>query len=230
MATMDLFEAIHTARAIRRFKPEPVPDEIIDRVLDAAIRAPSPTNVQNWVFLVVKDMARRRRVGEIYAKAGHTIEPGVAHMFNDAEGAARVDESTVKILKSAMYMWDHIQEAPVLIIPCLKPTTRPWEAPGLPLEAIAGMKSMSPRMDGAAIYPAVQNIILACRAFGLGTVLTTLHAVFEDECKSALGIPSEVSTWAIMPVGYPTGKFGPVKRLPTSQVAFRDTWGNPWSV
>jgi nitroreductase len=84
-------------------------------------------------------------------------------------------------------------------------------------------------MDGAAIYPAVQNIILACRAFGLGTVLTTLHAIFEDECKAALGIPSEVTTWAILPVGYPTSKFGPVKRLPTNQVAFRDSWGNPWT-
>ena len=82
---------------------------------------------------------------------------------------------------------------------------------------------------GSSIYPAVQNIILACRAFGLGTVLTTLHAVLEDEVKAVLEIPKEVDTWALLPIGYPIDKFGPVKRRPISEVAFEDCWGNPWT-
>ena len=228
MAAIDLFEAMYTARAMRRFKPDPVPDEIIDKILDAAIRAPSPTNAQSWVFMVVKDSEKRRRLAAIYAKAGHSIEPAVSHLFKDTGGAARIDESTMKILKSAMHLWDHLNDAPVLIIPCLKPTPPAWEGAGLGPEAIKGMKALSPRMDGAGIYPAVQNIILACRAFGLGTVLTNMHAIFEDECKAVLEIPAAVTTWAILPVGYPSGKFGALKRNPPSEVAFRDTWGNPW--
>ncbi len=84
------------------------------------------------------------------------------------------------------------------------------------------------RLEGASIYPAVQNIMLACRALGLGTVLTTLHALYEDEMKQVLGLPPEYSTFALLPIGYPTDKFGPVKRKPITQVAYRDRYGNNW--
>ena len=84
------------------------------------------------------------------------------------------------------------------------------------------------RFAGASIYPAIQNIILACRAFGLGTVLTTLHAILEDEFKAVLEIPKDVQTWALMPIGYPVDKFGPVKRKPINEIAFQDRWGSPW--
>jgi len=89
------------------------------------------------------------------------------------------------------------------------------------------MRGMT-RAAGSSIYPAVQNIILACRAFGLGTVLTTVHMYFEDEFKAVLGLPPEVQTYALMPIGYPRGKFGPVTRRPLSEVAVRDRYGNPW--
>ncbi len=94
-------------------------------------------------------------------------------------------------------------------------------------EILEGMKAME-RFAGASIYPAVQNIILACRAFGLGTVLTTLHAILEDEVKAVLEIPKDVTTWALMPIGYPVNKFGPVKRKPINEVAFQDRWGTAW--
>ncbi|HLI81852.1 MAG TPA: nitroreductase family protein, partial [Candidatus Binataceae bacterium] len=84
------------------------------------------------------------------------------------------------------------------------------------------------RIGGSSIYPAVQNIILACRAFGIGTVLTTLHIFYEDEVKEILGLPKDIQTYALLPMGYPINKFGPLKRRPVSEVAFLDTYGNNW--
>ena len=84
------------------------------------------------------------------------------------------------------------------------------------------------RIAGSSIYPAVQNIILACRAFGLGTVLTTIHAFFEDEVRAILKLPADIQTYALMPIGYPQGKFGPVRRRPVNEVACLDEYGKPW--
>ena len=86
------------------------------------------------------------------------------------------------------------------------------------------------RIRGASIYPAVQNILLACRGLGLGTVLTTNHIRCEDEVKSLLGIPEDVDTFGLMPIGWPMGKYGPMIRRPLSEVAFEDKWGAPWSL
>jgi len=92
----------------------------------------------------------------------------------------------------------------------------------------AGELAYERRIRGASIYPAVQNIILACRALGLGTVVTTNHILLEEEMKAALGLPDDVRTYALMPIGYPRDKFGPMRRKPLSEVAIRDRWGNPW--
>jgi nitroreductase len=230
MSKIDLFEAIYSARAQRRLKPDPVSDEIIERILDAAIRAPSPNNTQMWRFIVVKDPEIRRRLASIYSKAGHSVDVAFSQMLSNSEVAVPIDQSSAKIMSSAKYLWDHMHEPPVLLVACLNPSPPPWEMPGLAPETAKGMKALSPRMDGSGIYPAIQNIILACRALGLGTVMTTMHAIFEDEFRSVLGIPAEVTTWAMLPIGYPMGKFGSLKRNPASEVTFRDGWGNPWKV
>jgi nitroreductase len=86
------------------------------------------------------------------------------------------------------------------------------------------------RLAGSSIYPAVQNIILACRAFGLGTVLTTIHAFYEDEVRNILNLPADVQSYALMPVGYPRGRHGPISRKPLAEVACLDTFGKPWPV
>lgn len=226
MDEIGLFEAMYSARALRRFKPDPVPDEIIGKILDAAIRAPSASNYQNWVFLVVKDAQRRRRVAEVYRRVGDGIRPVIANLF---QGAAKpeIRRQRKKLNDSVLYLFDHMDSAPVLLVACLKPVPAYWEGASVPDHILAGMKNMA-RFESSSIYPAVQNIILACRAFGLGTVLTTLHAVLEDELKAALEIPKEVDTWALLPIGYPLDNFGPVKRRPVNEVACLDRWGNPW--
>ena len=131
-------------------------------------------------------------------------------------------------MRATAHLWDHLDDAQVFIIPCLLPSPPVWNLPGLSPETVKGMKAISPRLDGASIYPAVQNIILACRGLGLGTVLTNMHALFEAEVKENLDIPLDVTTWALLPIGYPVGNFGPLRRNPPHDVAFRDVWGNPW--
>lgn len=224
MAEIGLFEAIYSARSLRRFKPDPVPDELISKVLDAAIRAPSGSNQQSWVFVVVKDAAKRKKIGEIYKRGGALIQAFYATRTR-ASHMSEKDEK--RLMGSAMHLMEHMGEVPVQLFPCLKTEPPGAPPPALSAEMQQAMKVMG-RIGGSSIYPAVQNIILACRALGLGTVLTTIHAFFEDEVKSILGLPSEVSTYALMPIGYPTDKFGPVRRRPLSEVAVLDSWGHPW--
>ena len=198
---MELFEALHTQRAVRRFRPDPVPDELVRRVLDVAIRAPSGGNNQPWTFLVLKDAEVRRQVGAYYKRAWD--EAGIGRLAQDP------DPSRARVYTSASYLADRMGDAPVLILACIQG------------------RSGSVITDGASIYPAVQNLMLAARGLGLGTVITTIHRRYEDEIAALLGIPDGVQTAALIPMGYPeegTG-FGPTGRKPVEDVTFRDRWG-----
>ena len=223
MAEIGLFEAMYTARAIRRIKTDPVPDEIITKVLDAAIRAPSGSNAQSWVFIVVKDAEKRKQLGALYQKTSAIL----LKLYEGAKPPPHMDPAKYeRWWRSVLYLFDHMGEAPVLIVPCLKQSI--WtSAASLPDDLKARMAGAA-RLAGSSIYPAVQNIILACRAFGLGTVLTTIHAFYEEEVRQILNLPPDVQSYALMPVGYPRGKHGPINRKPVSEVACLDSYGKPW--
>jgi nitroreductase len=227
MPPIDVFEAIHTARALRRLKPDPVPEALITQILDAAIRAPSAGNAQNWVFVVVRDAERRRQIGVIYRRASAIAEAMYAARGRPAHVS---DEQWQRVMSAGAYLWEHMGDAPVLLLACKRAVpVLPKEA--LPAEVQARYDdelAYVTRIRGASIYPAVQNIILACRALGLGTVITTNHIRLEQEMKDLLGLPGEVSTFALMPIGYPVGKFGPVSRKPLSEVVHTEEWGNAW--
>ena len=223
MAETGLFDAMYTARALRRYKTDPIPDDVMTKILDAAIRAPSGSNQQNWVFMVVKDAAKKKKISDIYARGAQILSA----VYANRPRPPHMDEKQFQVLmKSATYLFEHMHEAPVLLFACLR-TEATGPVPNLPPE-IASAASKMARIGGSSIYPAVQNIILACRAFGIGTVLTTLHIFFEDEVKEILGLPKEIQTYALLPMGYPINKFGPLKRRPVSEVAFLDTYGNNW--
>ena len=205
MPEIDLFDAIYTARSIRRLKPDPIPDEIITRVLDAAIRAPSGSNAQAWVFVVVKDAEKRRQLGANYRKKRRRFSKPSTPMRNrrriwtsrssNASGAPWFTSSTIWAMRQCSS--------------CRVSETSMWtNAANLPPDFKARMTSRASRAGRMRYYPAVQNIILACRAFGLGTTLTTIHAFFEDEVRQILNLPPEVQTYALMPIGYPQGKLG----------------------
>jgi nitroreductase len=218
---------MYSARALRRLKPDPVPEEIITKILDAAIRAPSAGNSQHWVFVVVRDPELRRELGLLYRKASD-----IAKAIYQARGrpAHMTEQQYQRMMSSGTYLWEHIGEAPVLLLPCLRDRYVPPRETLPPAVQLIyqGEVAYTARIQGASIYPAVQNIILACRAFGLGTLITTNHIRYEGAVKALLGIPEDVSTYALMPIGYPEDKFGPVQRRPINEVTYADRWGTTW--
>jgi nitroreductase len=227
MTDIGLFEAIHSARSLRRLKPDPVPEELITRVLDAAIRAPSAGNAQNWAFVVVRDPAQRARLGATYRKASDIA----AAVYRARGRPAHLTEAQWgRMMAAGAWLWEHLAEAPVLLVPCLRRRDMP-PAEALPPEVAARYGEELAYLDrirGASIYPAVQNIVLACRGLGLGTVITTNHIRCEDEVRAVLGLPAEVETFALMPIGWPLDRFGPLSRRPLREVAHADRWSAPW--
>jgi nitroreductase len=181
MTETDLFEVMYSAGSIRRFRSDPVPDEIITKILDAAIRAPSGSNAQSWVFIVVKDSETRRRLGNVYRNAASIL----MQLYSGLPRPGHMDERKYeRFMAAVMHLFEHMGEAPVLLVPCLKASL--WtSASNLPADLKARLSNAA-RIAGSSIYPAVQNVILACRAFGLGTVLTTIHTFFEDEVREIL--------------------------------------------
>ena len=227
MTDIALFEAMYTARAMRRLRPDPVPEAVITKVLDAAIRAPSGGNAQNWVFIVVRDVAQRQALAAVYRKASDEVAAIYAARGRPAHQSA---EQYRRMMDAGAYLWSHIGDAPVLLVPCLRRRDMP-PRDSLPPAVAARYDAhlaYQERIRGASIYPAIQNIILAGRALGLGTVITTNHILYEDEARAILGLPDDVLTFALMPVGYPRGRYGPLSRRPVAEVAFADRWGQAW--
>jgi nitroreductase len=227
VSELGLFEAIHSARAVRRFKPDPVPEALIAQILDAAVRAPSAGNAQSWTFVVVRDADQRARLGAIYRKASD-----IASAMYAARGrpAHMTEAQFQRMMSSGSSLWDHMADAPVLLVPCqAQPRLpRPEDLPAEIRARFPDEQRYAERIRGASIYPAVQNIILACRALGLGTTITTNHIRCEDEVKAVLGVPDDVQTFALMPIGYPLEPFGPLARKPVAEVARADHWSRPW--
>jgi len=220
-----LFEAMYSARAMRWLKPDPIPLEIIARIIEAATQASSAGNAQNWLFVVVCDSEQRRRIGEIYRRVSRWVWERYQHQSRPAHVSEKQYD---RMMRAGLHLYEHMAEAPVLLFPCLRlnPVALP---PTIPPDIRAAMREASPWTAGASIYPAVQNIILACRGLGLGTVLTTNHTVAEDEIKAVLDLPSDVRTFGLMPIGYPAGKFGPVRRRPIGEVAVLNRYGAPFT-
>jgi len=204
----DLFEIMQTTRAMRRLKPDPVPDELIRKILLAGVCAPNGGNTQRWRFLVVKDQRIKQQVQVYYKRAfDEVIGP---RYLSSAPPPGVTREAYVRQHAAVQYLTDHFHEAPVWIVACIEEAAPPT------------------RWSGASIYPAVQNMLLAARALGLGATLTTRHLLYEKEAEAALGLPSGVHSYAILPIGYPMGRFGPVGRGPLADVVYEDRWGRPY--
>jgi nitroreductase len=225
MTDITLFEAIHSARSIRKLSPDPVPDALITRVLEAATQAPSAGNAQNWAFVVVRDPALRRKIGAVYRKGSD-----IAAKIYAARGRPEhlSEGQYQRFMASGGWLWDHLAKAPVLLVVCVRPRPQPSREALPPEVDYDAEMAYADRIRGASIYPAVQNILLACRALGLGTVLTTNHLRCEAELKALLGIPDGVQSFALMPIGWPLQNFGPLTRKPVREVAYADKWGEAW--
>src|SRR5919108_2385082 len=191
---------------MRRLEPDTLPEPLLGKIMDAAICAPSGGNRQGWRFVVVRDPAKRARLGQLYREGwGELVKlPYYAGAMKEAAGSP-----VRRMVDSAAHLAEHMGEAPVIIVACivLDPGVKPTVT------------------TGASIYPAVQNIMLAARALGVGSCLTTIHRYRDAQVKELLAIPADVETVALIPLGYPRGKFGRPPRRPIADVTFADEWG-----
>ncbi len=209
LASVALFDIIHTTRAMRRLKPDPVPDALICKILEAGAAAANGGNAQRWRFLVVRDPAIKKAVQVWYKKAFDEV---IGPRYSTSAPPPGVTPERFKRQHAAVeYLTDHFHEAPVWIVACIDEGT-----------------ATPNRWSGASIYPAVQNMLLAARALGLCSTLTTRHLLHEKEAEAALGLPPGVHSYAILPIGYPIGRFGPVKRGDLTDIVYLDRWGETY--
>ena len=203
----DLYEAIYTTRAHRRLKPDPVSANLIVKVIEAATMGPSGHNRQPWFFIVATEQETKNFVAERYRKAWDVVftpteRDVVANDPNSQRG---------RNLRSAKYLAEHIADVPVMIFACVKKYTD---------RARAGQPMVG------AIYPAIQNLCLAARGYGLGTSITGMHTMFAKEIDAMLGVPPEYANLILIPMGYPKGRFARPDRKPALQVTFWEKWGS----
>jgi nitroreductase len=210
-ATDNLWDAIYTQRAIRYFQADrKVPRELLAQVVEAGSKAPSGSNLQPWVFVVVDDDAQRLPISQAL-RAVYDNADQLRAMID--QGAKSEDKSQRLMLKGAKEFFSNLERAPALIVPCLYKLASPTPDPGS-LEA------------GSSIYGAVQNMMLSARALGLGTVMTTAHSLIETALRETLRIPDDAYPVALIPIGYPDANFGPTTRKGLDEIL---AW-NGWSV
>ena len=214
-AALDLYDALRTTRAVRRLRPDPVPDDVLRRVLRAATWAPSGGNLQPWHVIAVRDPARKKGLAALYRGLWVEYATQRRRLLEKAPDAIR--ERAERMLRSGDHLAEHLAEVPVIAVFCFHPER---------LHITDGALGRPSVVGGASLYPAVQNLLLACRAEGLGCVLTTLLCGREPEVRALLEIPEPWATSAFVPIGWPMARgHGPLSRRPVEQVAFADRFG-----
>lgn len=205
---MDAREALYTTRAMRRVHPDPIPMDVQERILDAAVRAPSGGNTQGWRFLLVDSPEVKARIAPLYQQA---IAGLWSSYYKDRIDAAQADpeapesKSMLAVQKSAQWLADHFEEVPLYLF------------------------GFSTDPGGSSIYPALWSAQLAARAEGVGSSLTQALAFFNDQTLEILGVPSDAG-WHMagcLSFGYPKGRWGVAPRQPAREVSFRNRWGDP---
>jgi nitroreductase len=207
---VDLSEALYTTRAMRRVRPDPIPRDVQARILDAAVRAPSGGNTQNWRFMLVDDPAVKAQLGPLYRDSLGMLWVTI---YKDRIAAAHANPddpdsaATLRMQRSAQHLADHFEEVPLYLF---------------------GFVLQDP--SGGSIFPAVWSAMLAARGEGVGSALTSIMGVFRhDEMFAALGVPTEEG-WicaCCVSFGYPTGRWGVAERRPVDEVSYRNRWGDP---
>lgn len=200
---MDVFEAMETCRAIRRLKPDPLPEEDLRRLVFAATRASNPGNSQGWVFVVLRDPEAKARIG---AALRERMGPVIGQMT-----ATETDASALRMYAGVQHLLDHYEQVPAWVFVCGR-LVYPPQAP-------------SRRMLLASVYPAAQNLVVAARALGYGTTFTTFHETVEPVVRETLALPGDVELGVAIAVGRPDAPFGPVRRRPLDEVLHWDRWG-----
>jgi len=196
--TIDLYDAMSTLRAVRKLRPDPIPDDVLDRVLQAAGWATTGGNQQPWKVVVVTDPAKKEGLQDIYRPQWQRY---VAGFMGRLEGEPdEVVEPWRRVAAAGDHLADHLHEAPVLLF-------------------VAGWTRRG-QEQSQALFPCIQNVLLACRAVGLGASLTTLHRAFGEEIDRWLGLPEKCPTCAMLPIGWPAGRHGRPPRRSVDECLF----------
>ena len=211
MAELSIHEAIFTTRSMRRLRPDPVPRADLEYVIEAATMAPSAGNLQLWAFVIVTEHEARAKIAAAYREAGRRyIRDGVL-------GNPGTEDEQRRVYTQAMHNVEHLDEAPAIVVPCL---TVPC-----PDSAAVGSGLFG------SIYPAIQNLMLAGRARGLGSVLLTLAtdycpagALDHTPVREVLDLPDAVRAVALVPIGYPVGTWGRPRRRPSVDCTHWERW------
>ncbi len=219
MTNADLYETMSTLRAVRKLRPDPIPADVLERVLQAACWAPTGGNMQPWRVIVVADPEVKQGLADIYGPEWEKYSTNFMKRISGlpAEEYAKWE----RIMVAGDHLADHLAEAPAILMFCANPKMMAITDAKLDRISIVG---------GGSVYPAVQNLMLACVAEGLGCALTTLHCLREGEVKELLDIPDGWATAGMVPIGYPVGKgHGPITRLPPADMAYSDKFGQAWA-
>jgi len=209
---MDVLEALYTTRAMRRVKDEPIPDDVVALILDAAVRAPSGGNQQNWQFLWVDDPEVRGKLAPIYREC---IDMLWQHVYGGRIEAAKAEpdlpesKQFMRIVSSVEHAAEHFATYPLLLF---------------------AFAQHDP--SGGSIYPAVWSAMLAARSQGVGSTLTSVFMFKGEQVLDILGVPKDEG-WIMsgcVTMGYPTGRWGVAEREPAEAVSFRNRWGNPLGI
>lgn len=207
---MGIFEVMYNCRAMRRIKPDVVPEETLLKLIDAANQAASGSNVQNGRWIVVRDQAQKAKLAELnkkvfeaYVSAGGGRPEGLPHQSS---------EKRERMVEAVRWQAEHFADIPALIIACLQVT--------LPIRDTFSAGAGS----GGSIWPGVQNLLLAARALGLAATPTTFAIADRRAASELLNLPEDIQPFCVIPVGYPMGKFGPVTRKPVAEIMRWDRW------
>ena len=235
-ADAPLLDVMATMRAMRRLKPEPVPREVLTDLVRAATWAPSGSDAQHYGFVVVTDRDVMGQLAELWRDCVHTY---TALMGTVVPGAD--DDRHARMADALRYQADHFHETPALIAACYQ-RSGPGLRQLLDVRAnvalarrlgagrlrrlAAGGRAATNLAEASSIYPAVQNLLLAARGHGLGATLTIWHLFREADFRRVLGVPDDHGIYALIPVGYPLGRFGPVRRRPAEDVLHWDRWSS----
>lgn len=207
---MSLLDGIATTRAIRRYTDEPIPETDLNTILWHATRAPSGSNRQPFRFLVLRDDPVAREAKALLGRAAREMW-GAKEAADGYDAGSGADASSPKarMARTMHHYVAHFEESPVVVLGCLVRYRAPFAA------------------EGASVYPACQNLLLAARALGYGGCMSIWHAFVEPELRELLAIPDTVFVAATISLGRPAGRHGPVRRRPLSELVYETTWDAP---
>jgi nitroreductase len=212
---MDMYEGIVTTRAIRRFTDEPVTDEEVVTCIRAAVQGPSGGNIQPWQFLVVTDPEVKADLGDIYRRAYARYEAALLPLVPRFQREEDQD-SWDRTLAASRHLAGHLADASVLVLALM---------PAISMTLTDDDGELDVGTPFASVYPAVQNLMLAARSMGIGSALTTVYRIYQDEVRALLGIPQQHEVVALVPMGHPAGRFGVARRRPAEAITHWNRFG-----